>query len=83
MHTRISVKYRGKACHASAYPWNGVNALDAAVLAYNNISVLRQQLKPDWRIQGQFKKNNLLKEGKKCRFNLSSPSPSDLFLFDS
>lgn len=56
MHTRISVKYRGKACHASAYPWNGVNALDAAVLAYNNISVLRQQLKPDWRIQGQFKK---------------------------
>ncbi|XP_011616278.2 peptidase M20 domain-containing protein 2 isoform X1 [Takifugu rubripes] len=51
----ISVKYRGKACHASAYPWKGVNALDAAVLAYNNISVLRQQLRPDWRIHGIIK----------------------------
>lgn len=44
MHS-ISVKYHGKACHASAYPWDGGNALDAAVLAYNNISVLRQQLR--------------------------------------
>ncbi|CAG10477.1 unnamed protein product, partial [Tetraodon nigroviridis] len=51
----LSVKYHGKACHASAYPWNGVNALDAAVLAYNNISVLRQQIRPDWRIQGIIK----------------------------
>lgn len=44
MHS-ISVKYHGKACHASAYPWDGVNALDAAVLAYNKTSVLRQQLR--------------------------------------
>lgn len=50
---RVSVKYHGKASHASAYPWEGVNALDAAVLAYNNISVLRQQLKPEWRIHGE------------------------------
>lgn len=59
MHS-ISVKYHGKACHAAAYPWNGVNALDAAVLAYNNISVLRQQLRPDWRIQGQFEKKKCI-----------------------
>lgn len=44
------VKYHGKASHAAAYPWEGVNALDAAVLAYNNLSVLRQQMKPDWRL---------------------------------
>lgn len=50
---RMLVKYYGKASHAAAYPWEGVNALDAAVLAYNNISVLRQQLKPDWRIHGE------------------------------
>lgn len=49
----ISVKFHGKASHASAYPWEGVNALDAAVLAYNNLSVLRQQLKPDWRLHGE------------------------------
>lgn len=50
---RISVKYHGKASHASAYPWEGVNALDAAVLAYNNLSALRQQLKPEWRLHGK------------------------------
>lgn len=65
----VSVKYRGKACHASAYPWNGVNALDAAVLAYNNISALRQQLRPDWRIQGQFGgEKKVLKENKTADF---------------
>lgn len=50
---RVLVKYFGKASHASAYPWEGVNALDAAVLAYNNVSVLRQQLKPEWRLHGE------------------------------
>lgn len=47
------MKYHGKASHASAYPWEGVNALDAAVLAYNNLSALRQQLKPEWRLHGE------------------------------
>jgi len=31
----------GKAAQAAAFPWEEVNALDAAVMAYNNISVLR------------------------------------------
>jgi hypothetical protein len=30
----------------------GTNALDAAFLAYSNISVLRQQMKPDLRVHG-------------------------------
>ncbi|XP_073749728.1 xaa-Arg dipeptidase isoform X2 [Callorhinus ursinus] len=46
----VTVKYYGKASHAAAYPWEGVNALDAAVLAYNNLSMLRQQMKPTWRV---------------------------------
>ncbi|XP_072545309.1 peptidase M20 domain-containing protein 2-like [Salminus brasiliensis] len=50
--TDCTVKYHGKASHAAAYPWEGVNALDAAVLAYSNLSVLRQQLKPDCRLHG-------------------------------
>lgn len=48
----MTVKYHGKASHAAAYPWEGVNALDAAVLAYSNLSVLRQQMKPTWRVHG-------------------------------
>lgn len=43
------VTYRGKASHAAAYPWEGVNSLDAAVVAYNAIGLLRQQMKPAWR----------------------------------
>ena len=49
---RLKIEYEGKAAHAAAYPWVGVNALDAAVMAYSNISVLRQQMKPSWRVHG-------------------------------
>lgn len=50
----MTVKYYGKASHAAAYPWEVVNALDTSVLAYNNLSVLRQQMKPTWRVHGEF-----------------------------
>lgn len=36
--------------HAAASPWEGQNALDAAVLAYNNVALLRQQIRPDCRV---------------------------------
>ncbi|KAF5325194.1 hypothetical protein D9619_009753 [Psilocybe cf. subviscida] len=40
--------------HAALSPWEGRNALDAAVLGYNNISALRQQLRPTHRVHGIF-----------------------------
>ncbi|CAI6071520.1 unnamed protein product [Clonostachys chloroleuca] len=46
-YTRLSVSYRGRAAHAANSPWLGVNALDALIVAYSSISVLRQQLRPD------------------------------------
>ena len=49
---QLRVEFHGKNAHAAAYPWEGVNALDALVLAYNGISMLRQQLPPDVRIHG-------------------------------
>lgn len=48
----LNVRYIGKNAHAGAAPWEGVNALDAFVLAYNAISVLRQQVPPSARIHG-------------------------------
>ncbi|XP_036727783.1 peptidase M20 domain-containing protein 2 [Balaenoptera musculus] len=54
------VKYYGKASHAAAYPWEGLNALDAAVLAYNNLSALRQQMKPTWRVHGIIKNGGVI-----------------------
>ena len=45
-----TVSFTGKAAHAATHPWEGINALDAAVMTYNSISVLRQQMKPEWRV---------------------------------
>ncbi|CAJ0843973.1 16049_t:CDS:10 [Entrophospora sp. SA101] len=42
----VTVEYFGKNAHASGDPWNGINALDALISAYNNISLLRQQILP-------------------------------------
>ncbi|KAI1317878.1 hypothetical protein EDD11_007540 [Mortierella claussenii] len=46
----IFVEYFGKASHASASPWEGVNALDAMVTAYNGLGLLRQQTAPTSRV---------------------------------
>ncbi len=48
----LKMEFFGQAAHAAASPDKGINALDACVLAYNNISVLRQQLADDVRIHG-------------------------------
>ncbi|KAA1469040.1 amidohydrolase [Dentipellis sp. KUC8613] len=48
----IDVEYFGHTAHAAIAPWEGVNALDAAFLAYSSIAVLRQQIKPTHRVQG-------------------------------
>ena len=49
---RVSFEFTGKAAHASADPWEGVNALDAVIQTFNNVSLLRQQVKPTARIHG-------------------------------
>jgi amidohydrolase len=48
----LTVEFFGKASHAAASPEKGINALDAVVLAYNGVSVLRQQVRTDARIHG-------------------------------
>ncbi|XP_078504408.1 xaa-Arg dipeptidase isoform X2 [Lissotriton helveticus] len=78
----VSVKYYGKASHAAAYPWEGINALDAAVLAYSNLSALRQQMKPTWRVHGVIKnggvKPNIIPSYSELEFYLRAPSRKDL-----
>ncbi|MBI4884225.1 MAG: M20 family metallopeptidase [Actinobacteria bacterium] len=50
----LIVAYEGKAAHAAAAPWDGRNALDAAVLGYMNIAALRQHIRPNERLHGIF-----------------------------
>jgi metal-dependent amidase/aminoacylase/carboxypeptidase family protein len=51
-YERWIIEYFGKPTHASASPWNGINAYDAAVAAHNNVGLLRQQFRPVDRVHG-------------------------------
>ena len=78
----LQVTYTGKAAHAAAFPWEGVNALDAAVMAYTSISVLRQQMKPTWRVHGIITnggaKPNIIPEKTSMEYYIRAPNKSDL-----
>ena len=78
----MKVTFTGKAAHAAAFPWEGVNALDAAVMAYNSISVLRQQMKPDWRVHGVITnggtKPNIIPEKTELEYWVRAPTAMEL-----
>ena len=78
----LDITFTGKASHAAGFPWEGVNALDAAVLAYNSISVLRQQMKPTWRVHGIFTnggtKPNIIPEKSSLLFYVRAPNVTEL-----
>ena len=78
----LEVTYKGKAAHAAAFPWEGVNALDAAVMAYTSISVLRQQMKPTWRVHGVITnggaKPNIIPEVASLSYYVRTPQKAEL-----
>lgn len=49
---RVTIEFKGKAAHAAASPEEGINALEAVILTFNNINGLRLHLRPDARIHG-------------------------------
>ena len=79
-----TVTYTGKAAHAAAFPWEGVNALDAAVMAYTSISALRQQMKPTSRIHAIIMnggvKPNIIPELSEMEIFVRTSLKSDLVL---
>lgn len=65
-------EFIGKASHAAAYPFDGINALDSVNLTFAGISALRQQLKQDVRIHGIITKGgeapNIIPDHCSCKF---------------
>ena len=53
--THMHFEFIGRAAHASGDAEKGINALDAFVLAYNGISMLRQQVRDGARLHGYLK----------------------------
>ena len=80
--SEVTVTYSGKAAHAAAFPWEGLNALDAAVMAYNAISMARQQFKPTWRVHGIITnggvKPNIIPEKATLNYLMRAPTRNEL-----
>lgn len=78
----LIVTFRGKPSHAALSPWEGVNALDAAVSAYTSISHLRQHLKPTHRLCGIIKeggvKTNIIPEKSVLNYVIRAPDKKQL-----
>ncbi|KDQ12656.1 hypothetical protein BOTBODRAFT_34362 [Botryobasidium botryosum FD-172 SS1] len=78
----LVVEFFGKTAHAAAAPWEGQNALDAAFLAYGNISVLRQQIKPTHRVHGIVEgrdwKANIIPDYAKMQWYIRTPTVAEL-----
>ena len=76
------VEFRGKNAHAAGAPWEGRNALDALVLAYQAIALLRQQSHPTVRIHGKIHhggdKPNIIPDYAQAEFYVRSPQEDRL-----
>ncbi|RAH44848.1 M20 family metallopeptidase [Aspergillus brunneoviolaceus CBS 621.78] len=79
---QLTIEFRGAETHAGATPWEGRNALDALVSAYNNVSLLRQQLRPEERIHCAILETptvaNVIPAATKACWQVRSPSRAGL-----
>ncbi|EEC05706.1 aminobenzoyl-glutamate utilization protein B, putative, partial [Ixodes scapularis] len=81
---KLLVTYDGKPAHAGGAPWDGINALDAAVGAYVNVSMLRQQMKTDYRATGIVKEGgtaaNVIPEHTEMEFTFRAKDTKNLLV---
>lgn len=79
---RVGLEFTGKAAHASAEPWGGVNALDAVIQTFNAIGMLRQQVRPECRIHGIVTNGgvapNIIPERAEALFYVRAPRLAEL-----
>lgn len=79
---QVEMVFHGVASHASAQPFMGRNALDAAVAAYQGIAALRQHLPSSDRVHGIFTdggtRPNVVPERAAVLFYLRSAAPETL-----
>lgn len=80
----VEAVFHGRAAHASAMPYRGLNALDAVVTAYQSIAQLRQHIKNDQRIHGIITEGglapNIVPERAACRFYVRAVDVHELLV---
>ncbi len=76
------VSYSGREAHASAAPWQGVNAQDALTVAQVAIALLRQQLPPGDQVHGVVTQSpgaaNVIPAAVTARYMVRSPTARGL-----
>jgi amidohydrolase len=80
--SEVEATYFGRAAHAAAMPYRGLNALDAVVTAYQSIAQLRQHIKQSERIHGIITDGglaaNIVPEKAACRFYVRAADVHEL-----
>jgi len=75
----LDFEFHGRPAHAAANPHEGVNALDAVIVMFNAVGLLRQQVCADARIHGVITYGggapNVIPPYTSCRFRVRSPDP--------
>lgn len=78
----IEFKFKGKASHAAASPYEGINALDAVMLTFAGINALRQHIRSDVRIHGIVteggRASNIIPEKASCKIGTRAMERNDL-----
>jgi len=79
----VTAIFHGRAAHASAVPYRGLNALDAVVTSYQSIAQLRQHIRNTDRIHGIITEGglaaNIVPERAACRFYVRAADANELF----
>ncbi len=78
----FDVRFTGREAHASAAPWEGVNAQDALTVAQVAIGLLRQQLPPGDQVHGVVRASssaaNVIPAAVTARYMVRSPTAEGL-----
>lgn len=76
----LDFAFHGRPAHAAANPHEGINALDAVIVMFNSVGLLRQQVRSDARIHGVITYGggapNVIPPLATCRFRVRGADPA-------
>lgn len=75
----LDIRFYGRTAHAAANPQDGINALDALLITFTSVGLLRQQVRSDARIHGIITHGgsapNVIPDFTACRFRVRARDP--------
>lgn len=76
----LDISFHGRSAHAAANPQDGINALDALIVLFSSVGLLRQQTRSDARIHGIITHGgtapNVIPAYTACRFRVRANDPA-------